>query len=279
MKFFIDKEIASTSSSSSSSSSSNSNNNRISSSTSSSSNIINNTNSLLRSNNDVREAALNLTNSLVSPRPSQTSPLKATSSTTKKDKVVIDLLSDGDDYDVDGGHCSNAVYDNHSYHNYPQHYTDHFDALSNDAYFTPAQSPTKIRRINTETSTDKSTNASAVTTHTLVDSGRKGKNSITTPKIFRNTNERQEEFFELFFEINGVDENINDSDVAFLEQTYNREDVPVGICVHEAIDKYYSTKASGDRIKNIRIKTTKSLRQFIDLPVDTEDDDDGEIEA
>ena len=40
-----------------------------------------------------------------------------------------------------------------------------------------------------------------------------------------------------------------------------------------------STKASGDRIKNIRIRSTKSSQQFIDLPVDTEDDDDGEIEA
>ncbi len=280
--------IASSSSSSSNnriaSSSSSNNNNRIASSSSSS--INNTTNSLLlRNNHSAKEAALDLTNSLVTPRPSQTSPPKATSSTTKKDKVVIDLLSDGDDNDIDGGndssseylpsHCSNAEYDNnHGYNHYPQHYTDHFDALSvsNDAYYTPYQTPTKIRRINTETSTDKSTNASAVTTQTLIDSARKGKNSITSPRIFRNTSERKDEFFELFFEINGVDENINDSEVAYLEQTYNREDVPVGICVHEAIDRYYSSiQMRDDKIKNIR--STKSSRPFIDLPVDTDDDE------
>ena len=70
-------------------------------------------------------------------------------------------------------------------------------ANSNDAYCTPYQAPTKIRRINTETSTDNSTNASVVTTQTLVESGRKEKNIITgdSPElIIRFTDERQNEF-------------------------------------------------------------------------------------
>ncbi len=184
---------------------------------------------------------------------------------SSKSKDIIDLLSDSDSVDVSQNdnendssseyipsnklnNSSDAYYtptryhdddDYYSQHHYQNH-TDYFDALSvaSYAYVTPYTTPTKLRRvINTETSTDKSASSSAVTTQTLIDINntplisRKAKNSSTyhSPMevISRNSYDREGEFYELFFEIYGVD--IDD----------NEKDIPVEICVDEALNAYY----------------------------------------
>ena len=54
--------------------------------------------------------------------------------------------------------------------------------------------------------------------------------------------ERKGQFYELLFDIHGDD--IDDTDLAFLEQTYNRRDYSVRICVQEALNRYYENRQS-----------------------------------
>ena len=63
-----------------------------------------------------------------------------------------------------------------------------------------------------------------------------------TSSLTTNTIERKGEFYELLFDIYGDD--IDDNDLAFLEQTYNRRDYSVGICVQEALNHYYENMQS-----------------------------------
>lgn len=62
------------------------------------------------------------------------------------------------------------------------------------------------------------------------------------PELNDAGDDRKRQFYELFFDIDGVD--IDDHDLVFLEQTYNRVDTPVGICVQEALNHYYGNMQS-----------------------------------
>lgn len=57
-----------------------------------------------------------------------------------------------------------------------------------------------------------------------------------------NTIERRSQFYDLLFDSHGVD--ITDNALVYLEQTYNRQGTPVGICVQDALNHYYENMQS-----------------------------------
>ena len=57
-----------------------------------------------------------------------------------------------------------------------------------------------------------------------------------------NTIERRSQFYDLLFASHGV--HITDNALVFLEQTYNRQGTPVGICVQDALNHYYENMQS-----------------------------------